>query len=170
MKKYILTLRESTDRKRSVRISISYFSLTRTGSPRIYDRVYVRLGPLVVSMYNLQGEKLLRTVQDMLTVTPAFLVYINKFLSSDPSDASVLSSRFHFLRTILTPIHHLSLTSKMAFLFPLTEKLYISLAPGRISIPFSRSLPTMFTLLVKSYADLLLRYQDALTSRPRTES
>lgn len=156
------------DQRLCVRISISYYSLTRKGSPRIYDRVYVRLGRLVVSMYSVQGERLLRTVQDMLTILPVFLLYINKFLFSDPSDALVLNSRFRFLKAILPELKNLSLFSKREFLCSVTERSQCFLVPGRLSVPFTRGLPTMITLLLKRYFELLEVYQNLLTSKEET--
>ena len=42
MKRFIRTLSENTVLKHSVRISISYFSLTRNGSPRYLDSLWIR--------------------------------------------------------------------------------------------------------------------------------
>jgi hypothetical protein len=86
MKKYIHTLWENTLPNISVRISISYFSLTRTGSPRILDRLYIHAGSLVVSIGLPREEMLSRTLRDMLihlAVFPITLDRVLKLLLSD---------------------------------------------------------------------------------------
>ena len=76
MKKYLHTLYRSTLLKHSARISISYFSLTRTKSPKTFDRLYIRVGASVVSIRNLQGTPPVLTYRDILIalcLSPAFL-------------------------------------------------------------------------------------------------
>lgn len=76
MKKYLHTLYRSTLLKHSARISISYFSLTRTKSPKIFDRLYFRVGNSVVSIRNLQGTlpaHTYRVILIALCLSPAFL-------------------------------------------------------------------------------------------------
>ena len=76
MKKYLHTLFRSTLLRHSARISISYFSLTRTKSPKIFDKLYFRVGSSVVSIRNLQGIPPVATYRAILIalcLSPAFL-------------------------------------------------------------------------------------------------
>ena len=76
MKKYLHTLYRSTLLRHSARISISYFSLTRTKSPKTFDRLYIRVGSSVVSIRNLQGTPPVHTYRAILIalcLSPVFL-------------------------------------------------------------------------------------------------
>ena len=76
MKKYLHTLYRSTLLGHSARISISFFSLTRTKSPKTFDRLYIRVGGSVVSIRNLQGIPPVATYRAILIalcLSPVFL-------------------------------------------------------------------------------------------------
>ena len=76
MKKYLHTLYRSTLLGPSARISISYFSLTRTKSPKIFDKLYIRVGNSAVLIRNLQGTPLVVMYRDILIalcLSPTFL-------------------------------------------------------------------------------------------------
>ena len=76
MKKFIRTLYPNTVQRHSARISISYFSLTRTKSPKTFDKLYFRVGNSVVSIRNLQGIPPVHTYRAILIamcLSPAFL-------------------------------------------------------------------------------------------------
>jgi hypothetical protein len=63
MNRYISTLWASMDPCISARIIISYYSQTRTKSPRFYDTVTVRVGNSVVQISNVPLADLLRTLR-----------------------------------------------------------------------------------------------------------
>lgn len=74
--KYLHTLYRSTLLRHSARISISYFSLTRTKSPKTFDKLYIRVGASVVSIRNLQGTQpvhMYRVILIALCLSPLFL-------------------------------------------------------------------------------------------------
>ena len=76
MKKYLHTLYRSTLLGHSARISISYFSLTRTKSPKTFDKLYFRVGSSAVSIRNLQGIPPVATYRAILIallLSPVFL-------------------------------------------------------------------------------------------------
>jgi hypothetical protein len=76
MKKYLHTLYQSILLSPSVRISISYYSSTRTKSPKIFDKLYIRVGGSGVSIRTLQGIPPVATYRAILIalcLSPAFL-------------------------------------------------------------------------------------------------
>lgn len=81
MKSYIHTLWESTDPSLSARISISYFSLTLTNSPRILSELLIHVGNLDVSIALRPEDRLSRTLRDILIVLRLF-PYISKKIAA----------------------------------------------------------------------------------------
>ena len=81
MKNYIHTLWESTDPSLSARISISYFSLTPTNSPRILSELLIHVGNLDVSIALRPEERLSRTLRDILIALRLF-PYISKKIAA----------------------------------------------------------------------------------------
>ena len=81
MKSYIRTLWESTDPSLSARISISYFSLTPTNSPRVLSELLIHVGNLDVSIALRPEDKLSRTLRDILIVLRLF-PYISKKIAA----------------------------------------------------------------------------------------
>ena len=81
MKKYIRTLWESMDPSLSARISISYFSLTPTDSPRILSELLVHAGNLDVSIALRPEERLSRTLRDILIALHLF-PYISRKIAA----------------------------------------------------------------------------------------
>ena len=76
MKRYISTLWVSTDPCISARIIISYYSQTRTKSPRFYDTVTIRVGHSVVQISRLPEVELLRTFRVTLIALVLLPYYI----------------------------------------------------------------------------------------------
>lgn len=72
MNQYVTTFAESTAQSISVRISISYFSLTRMQSPTVCESAFLRLGRSVVSISNLPKEDAPTIVRNILI---AFLIF-----------------------------------------------------------------------------------------------
>ena len=69
----------NTDPYTSVRIIISYYSSTQKKSYKYVQRLYLKRGPLVVSMFKFPKESALRTLRVMLTAVclyPKFLKYV----------------------------------------------------------------------------------------------
>ena len=81
MKSYTHILWESTDPSLSARISISYFSLTPTNSPRILSELLIHVGNLDVSIALRPEERLSRTLRDILIVLRLF-PYISKKIAA----------------------------------------------------------------------------------------
>lgn len=81
MKSYTHILWESTDPSLSARISISYFSLTPTNSPRILSELLIHAGDLDVSIALRPEERLSRTLRDILIALRLF-PYISKKIAA----------------------------------------------------------------------------------------
>ena len=76
MNRYIFTLWASMVQCISVRISICYYSRTRTKSQRFYDNVTIRVGSSVVQISNVPLVDLLRTYRVTLTALVLLPYYI----------------------------------------------------------------------------------------------
>lgn len=154
MKKYIRTLYQNTVQRPSARISISFFSSTRTKSPKVFDRLYLRVGGLVVSIRNLRGNRLtvmLQTISIALYLFPLFIKPKSRFVRVLDSlislDLMKLKKESERLRTkgLLCLMEYLMFRIKnLSGMFP----------PGRISIDYSPDLPTMMVL----FYDGLVKY------------
>ena len=103
MKRFIRTLSVNTVLKHSVHISISYFSLTRNGSPKYLDSLWIRHGALVIQIRNVYGHPLHRMLRDTLialTVFPSFIDVIEKSRRSDVFHSVLRNAR---LSKLLSP-------------------------------------------------------------------
>lgn len=69
------------DRNTSERITISYFGTMNRGTRLTYRKLYVRVGPLVVSMHSSPEDTPLNTASRILIALLAYLDFI-KFVSS----------------------------------------------------------------------------------------
>lgn len=150
MKKYLHTLYRSTLLRHSARISISYFSSTRTKSPKIFDRLYIRVGSSVVSIHNLQGTPpvvMYRDILIALCLSPAFL-RTSRLRKISPglanySDMRVLEKQFKHLSkqsNAYLSEYALSAVTNLVNLIP----------PFRISLEYCRgSYPTAVIFLSK---------------------
>lgn len=143
MKRYIRTLSESTLQNISVRISISYFSLTRTRSPRILDKLYIHAGSLVVSIGLPREAMLSRTLRDMLIHLAVFPITLDRqlrlLLSVDSPTISpkVVLMTPHKPSEIAFPGKKppYSLHFLMEYLTSLMANFSLHALPGRVSIP-----------------------------------
>ena len=84
MKRYISTLWVSMAPCISARIIISYYSQTRTKSPRFYDTVTIRVGSSVVQISNVPLVELLLTLRVTLTACALLPCYIAHAARLDP--------------------------------------------------------------------------------------
>lgn len=82
MKKYVITLYQSTVDGLSVRIGMVYYSLTRTNSPRLYASWYLRVGATVVQIVHSREDRqlvMLRRILIALSIYQVFLTDTKKF-------------------------------------------------------------------------------------------
>ena len=168
MKKYIRTLYQSMDQSISVRISISYYALTRTKSPKTLLKLYVHVGPLVLALALDRTEVLNRTLRHMLTHLVAFPITFEKMIALNPEDVFQLDSQ---KATFLTPYKPLeivfpdrkrrphSLHSLMESLHSLMANSFPFVLPGRVSIPAFLDMRAMVDCLAMNYIGLLEVYQ-----------
>jgi hypothetical protein len=165
MKKYIRTLYPNIRQRHSARISISYFSLTRTKSPKIFDKLYIRVGGLVVSIRNLQGTTptvMFRIISTALFLFPLYIRQKNLFErvldSLIFSDMKKLNKHLKLLQTA----SHVCLMECLLFRIKNLSDIFPA---GRLSIDFSPDLPTMMVLFydgLQKYMDSCNRYYDSL--------
>ena len=166
MKKYIHTLWENTLPNISVRISISYFSLTRTGSPRILDRLYIHAGSLVVSIGLPREEMLSRTLRDMLIHLAVFPITLDRVLKLLLLDGFRTISPKAVLMTPNKPSviafpdkkPPYSLPFLMEYLTLLMADFSLHALPGRVSIPAFSGRREMVDCLAMNYCILLEQY------------
>lgn len=165
MKKYIRTLYPSIRQRHSARISISYFSLTRTKSPKIFDKLYIRVGGLVVSIRNLQGTTptvMFRTISTALYLFPLFIKQKSLFERVLDSLTFSDTKKLKRLSKMLQTVSHVSLMECLLFRIKNLSDIF---PPGRLSIDFSPDLPTMMVLFydgLQKYMDACNRYYDSL--------
>lgn len=168
MKKYIHTLYQSTAHCVSVRISISYYALTRTKSPRTLLKLYVHVGPLVLALALDRTVALSRTLRHMLTHLVAFPTTLEKILTLDPEDAFQLGLQKDIFLTPSRPLEILYPDRKKRplSLHSLMESLHLLMAnssqyvlPGRVSIPAFYDMRAMVDCLAMNYVGLLEAYQ-----------
>ena len=165
MKKYIHTLYQSTAPRPFVRISISYFSLTRTKSPKIFDKLYIRVGGLVVSIRNLRGNRLtamFQTISIALYLFPLFIRQKSRFaLALD----FLTSSDLRKLKKESDKLKTKGLLYLMDCLIFRIKNLSDMFPPGRISIDYSPDLPTTMVLFYEGllkYMESCNKYYDSL--------
>lgn len=100
MRKYVTTFAESTGRSTSARITISYYSLTRQPSPRIFETIYFHAGSTVVSTSSLPKESAEAMCRNIST---AFLIFRRfndlRLLGRSPRIADISLPRFTRLWT-----------------------------------------------------------------------
>lgn len=136
MRKYLVTLWQNMDHIHSVRISISYFSLTRTNSPRVFDRLYVRVGSSVVSIVLPREGTLHHTLRNILIHLAGFpsicLVLVNSDLAADSQTISTFNSLSRLLEKRYKEISLISLLESTSIIM---EKALSCLPPLRLSTP-----------------------------------
>ena len=170
MKRYISTLWVSTAQFISVRISICYYSQTRTKSQRYYDNVTIRVGNSVVQISNVPLVELLRTLRVTLTACALLPYYIDHAAHLDPSRERLLDS----LRKVVISWKMKTLMRKLSkkSILSLTEESIIStvsvfgqLHPCRISVPYcpdSRLLAMTIVLRLLDFFELYIQRQKEL--------
>ena len=142
MKRYLSTLWVSTDPCISARIIISYYSQTRTKSPRFYDTVTIRVGNSAVQISSVPLAELLPTLRVTLTALVLLPYYIAHAARLDPSRVHLLDSLKKAAISWKTKILMRRLRKKS--ILSLTDESMASMAsvfgqlhPCRISVPYS---------------------------------
>lgn len=167
MKKYISTLYQNTDPYTSVRISISYYSRTRTKSPRILAELFLRVGNLVVVIGLPREATLNRTLRAMLTHLVAFPITLNRMIELNRIVVSRMDLQHHAFLTPRKPLEIVfpdpskrprSLHSLMESLASLMENFSQSVLPGRLSIPAFSDMRAMVDCLAMNYIGLYEAY------------
>ena len=159
MKQYICTMLESTHLSTFVRISISYYSLTRKNSPRVLDKLYIRAGRLVVSITLPREKTLHHTLRHILIPLLEFPTILDKVSRVDLSRDS--RTNLENLYSILPSIERLkdvSLYSLMAYLVTLMALFCQSVPGGRLSIPSFFDTRAIPVCLAMNYITLLDKY------------
>lgn len=171
MRKYITTLWQNMDQQRSVRISISYYSLTRMKSPRILDALLIHVGALVISIGLRRVGTLSHTLRDMLTHFQVFPIIFEKMLQSDLAvDFQLDAETSSLIQRNLELCKETSLHTLMERTLSIMENFARCIPGGRVSIPsFSASLPAMVCLGM-NYILLYSRYETSLDAQPSEES
>ena len=142
MNRYISTLWANMVQYISVRISICYYSRTRTKSQRFYDSVIIRVGNSVVQISNVPLVELRRTLRVTLTALVLLPYYIGHAAHLDPSHDRLLDSlrkaaiswRVTILMRKLRKKSILSLTEEST---TSAVSVFGQLHPCRISVPYS---------------------------------
>jgi hypothetical protein len=167
MKKYISTLYQNTDPYTSVRISISYYSRTRTKSPRILAELLIRAGNLVVVIGLPRAETLNRTLRAMLTHLVAFPITLNRMIELNRILVSRTDLQRHAFLTPRKPLEIMypdpktrprSLHLLAESLALLMESFSQSALPGRLSIPAFSDMRAMVDCLAMNYIGLYEAY------------
>ena len=109
MRRYIFTLWASMVLSTSVRISICYYSRTRTKSQRFYDTVTIRVGNSVVQISNVPLAELLRTLRVTLTALVLLPYYIAHAARLDPGREHLLD----FLKKAAISLKTMTLMRKL---------------------------------------------------------
>lgn len=171
MNRYILTLFQNTVQNISVRISISYFSLTRKKSPKVWDRLYVHAGPMVVSIALSQEVKLSSTLRDTLialVVCPITLASLLSVVQDQGSaqDLDMVYSDLISSTSLLSQdleqsqsIHSLMVSASLSVLGLLSF-----VRGGRVSIPSFTSPVQTSLCLSMNIIDLCDRYQQRINT------
>ena len=142
MNRYIFTLWANMVQFISVRISICYYSRTRTKSQRFYDNVTIRVGSSVVQISNVPLVDLLRTYRVTLTAFVLLPYYIAHAAHLDPSRERLSD----FLKKVAISLKTKTLMCKLSkkSIPSLTDdattsmvSVFGQLHPCRISVPYS---------------------------------
>lgn len=167
MKKFISTLYQNTDPYTSVRISISYYSRTRTKSPRILAELLIRVGSLVFVLGLPREATLNRTLRAMLTHLVAFPITLNRMIELSHILVSRTDLQRHAFLTPRKPLEIVfpdpkkrprSLHSLSESLALLMESFSQSALPGRLSIPAFSDMRAMVDCLAMNYIGLYEAY------------
>ena len=159
MKRYIHTLYQSMEQSGSARISISYYSLTRTKSPRYWENVYFHLGNTVVSIGLSREESVHRTLRDILILLHGFPASLEIHLKSNPGQDSQIISAKSFLRALSRmPKKEISFHSLMVGALRAMESVLNIIPGGRISIPHFSPTPLILDGLSMNLLILLSQY------------
>jgi hypothetical protein len=173
MKRYISTLWVSTDPYISARIIISYYSQTRTKSPRFYDTVTIRVGNSVVQISNVPQVELAHTLRVTLIACVLLPYYIDHAAHLDPNLDHLLDSLKRVAlswktKTLMRKLKKRSILSLMEESTTSLALVFAPLHPCRISVPYchgSRLLAmTMLLRLLEFFALFTERRRELLSS------
>ena len=173
MKRYISTLWVSTDPYISARIIISYYSQTRTKSPRFYDAVTIRVGNSVVQISNVPQVELVHTLRATLIACVLLPYYIDHAAHLDPNLERPLDSfekgcSFVEDEDPYAQIEKRSILSLMEGSTTSLVSVFAPLHPCRISVPYCRGsrllAMTMLLRLLEFFALFTERRRELLSS------
>ena len=142
MNRYISTLWASMVQCISVRISICYYSRTRTKSQRFYDNVTIRVGSSVVQISSVPLVELLRTYRVTLTALVLLPYYIAHAARLDPrrerlSDSLRKVAISWKVMTLMRKLRKKSIPSLTEEATTSMVSVFSQLHPCRISVPYS---------------------------------
>ena len=142
MKRYLFTLWANMVQFISVRISICYYSRTRTKSQRFYDNVTIRVGRSVVQISNVPLVELHRTYRVTLTALVLLPYYIAHAARLDPNQERLLDSLKKAaiswkVMTLMRKLRKRSIPSLTEEATTSAVSVFGQLHPCRISVPYS---------------------------------
>lgn len=161
MKRFVTSLLQSSDLNTSVFIGISYYSLTRQNSPKYLEKLYVRLGPLVLSIALSQRENLLTMLRHtliQLAIYPLFIKIIR---------FSVLGVRIPnflvrlILRLAVRTFTTLSIRTLMIYSLKSLVIIKHSVRGGRLSLTSSPDAVAFLTSLLEKHYRLIQFTEDS---------
>ena len=165
MDRYISTLWANMVQFISVRISICYYSRTRTKSQRFYDNVTIRVGRSVVQISNVPLVELRRTYRVTLIALVLLPYYIAHAAHLDPCRERLLDSLRKAAISLKMTILMRKLRKKS--IPSLTEEATTSvvsvfgqLHPCRISVPYSPDSRLLAMAIVLRLLEFLVLYTE----------
>ena len=168
MKKYLHTLYRSILLGHSARISISYYSLTRTKSPKIFDKLYIRVGASVVSIRNLQGTPpvvMYRDILIALCLSPVFL------RTSRLRKISRGLANYSDMKTLNKQLNHLKKQSNAylsEYVLSVMASLVNSIPPFRISLDYCQDSYHTAVILLSKLKQCCEQYEEFYNSLDET--
>ena len=163
MKKYLTTLSANMVQSTSVRISMCYYSSTRTQSSKTLETCYLRVGNLVLSISHFQGSSVHLMLRRTLISVLLFLDYLQTPLRSR-SRYILRTSLFAFSRIRKRKYMKMSLPTlfnNFAVRFSTKTDL---LPGGRLSICFSPNVGIMLLRILIAYCTLIRCYLEPKSS------
>ena len=157
MKKYAITLYRSTDLKHSGRIIMACSSLTKKKHSKCCERLYIRVGRMVVSTVLCPGANVLHTVRVILTALclfPRYILAVPSARSRFILDTSLsVYIRLHGKKYMKMPLNNLCDCAVSS-----VELLSSSCRGGLLRIRSSRNVKDIMSNLMVSYIGLIQYY------------
>ena len=160
MNQYVTSYVVNTGRDTSVRIITSYYSLTRQQSPKICEKLYIRLGTTVVSISRLPKEDVQTMSRNILI---AFLIFqkFNAFRIFDHSARIAAFSLSRFSKLWQKRLSKLSTVTLSATLYPLVTDISKFFHGWHWRIIYSPDVTDMVRQIAASAYSSILLMRDA---------